>query len=35
MTALIFVLLAVLGGLGSVLRLFLAQWVGKLPWGIL
>ncbi len=35
MTALIFVLLVVLGGLGSVLRLFLAQWVGKLPWGVL
>ena len=23
------------GGLGAVIRLFLAQWQGKLPWGIL
>jgi CrcB protein len=23
------------GGLGAVLRLYLAQWQGKLPWGIL
>ena len=28
-------LVALAGGLGSVLRLFLAQWLGKLPWGIL
>jgi CrcB protein len=26
---------SVAGGLGSVLRLFLGRWVGKLPWGIL
>ncbi|BDS49884.1 fluoride efflux transporter FluC [Rhodoluna lacicola] len=26
---------AVAGGLGAVLRLYLAQWQGKLPWGIL
>lgn len=28
-------LIAVAGGLGSVLRLFIGQWQGKLPWGIL
>ena len=27
--------IAVAGGLGSVVRLVLARWVGKLPWGIL
>ena len=26
---------ALAGGLGAVLRLYLAQWQGKLPWGIL
>jgi CrcB protein len=26
---------AVAGGIGAVLRLYLAQWQGKLPWGIL
>ena len=26
---------AVVGGLGSVLRLFISRWQGKLPWGIL
>ena len=27
--------IAILGGIGAVGRLFLAQWLGKLPWGIL
>jgi fluoride exporter len=27
--------IAVAGGLGSVVRLVLARWIGKLPWGIL
>ncbi len=26
---------AIAGGLGSVLRLYMAKWQGKLPWGIL
>lgn len=26
---------AVAGGLGAVVRLYLGQWIGKLPWGIL
>ena len=28
-------LVAIAGGIGAVLRLFLSQWQGKLPWGIL
>lgn len=32
---LIVLAVAVAGGLGSVLRLFVARWQGKLPWGIL
>ncbi|MEY4639924.1 MAG: hypothetical protein RLY13_922 [Actinomycetota bacterium] len=28
-------LVAIAGGIGAVLRLFLGQWMGKLPWGIL
>lgn len=32
---LIVLAVAVAGGLGSVLRLFVAKWQGKLPWGIL
>jgi CrcB protein len=28
-------LVAIAGGLAAVLRLFLGQWQGKLPWGIL
>ncbi|MEO0024930.1 MAG: hypothetical protein RL196_1371 [Actinomycetota bacterium] len=36
MSTLVFVLvIAGLGGLGSVLRFFLARFSGKLPWGIL
>mgnify|MGYP000488146488 CR=1 FL=1 len=27
--------IAIAGGLGSVVRLVLARWIGKLPWGIL
>lgn len=27
--------IALAGGLGSVVRLVLARWIGKLPWGIL
>jgi fluoride ion exporter CrcB/FEX len=30
-----FLLVAVLGGLGSALRLVLSRWQGTLPWGIL
>jgi CrcB protein len=26
---------AIAGGLGAVARLYLGQWIGKLPWGIL
>ena len=35
MNIIFIVLIGLAGGLGSVLRLFLAGWVGKLPWGIL
>jgi CrcB protein len=35
MTAVYIILIGLAGGLGSVLRLFLASWIGKLPWGIL
>jgi CrcB protein len=28
-------LVAIAGGLGAVARLYLGQWIGKLPWGIL
>ena len=31
----LFLLVAVAGGLGAVLRLFLGRWQGRLPWGIL
>jgi CrcB protein len=27
--------IAIAGGLGSVIRLFLSRWIGVLPWGIL
>jgi CrcB protein len=30
-----FVLVALAGGLGAVLRFLLSHWAGKLPWGIL
>lgn len=29
------ILVAILGGVGSVVRLYLRNWQGKLPWGIL
>jgi CrcB protein len=29
------VAIAIAGGLGSVIRLFLSRWIGVLPWGIL
>jgi CrcB protein len=28
-------LVAIAGGIGAVARLYLGQWIGKLPWGIL
>ncbi len=31
----LFLLVALAGGLGSVIRLVLSQWQGRLPWGIL
>ncbi len=35
MTIVFIILIGLAGGLGSVLRLFLSGWAGKLPWGIL
>ena len=31
----VIIAVAITGGLGSVIRLFLGKWQGKLPWGIL
>jgi fluoride exporter len=35
MIAVAFLLIALAGGLGAVIRLLLSSWIGKLPWGIL